>query len=441
MGGEVGKGASLREEILALCRRFVEEKGTPPFVPGETVIPASSKVLDGEDLAHLVDAALDMWLTAGRYAEVFERRLAERFGVGHARLTVSGSAANLLALSALTSPKLGARRLQPGDEVITVAAAFPTTVTPIVQQGCIPVFVDIEPKTANIDVGDLEAARSPRTRAVMLAHTLGNPFDLAAVTEFCKRYDLFLIEDCCDALGSRYQGRHVGSFGDLATVSFFPAHHITTGEGGAVVSKEKALIRLVESFRDWGRDCWCSPGFNNTCGKRFEWQLGTLPFGYDHKFIYTHIGYNLKVTEMQAALGCSQLDKLDRFIERRKENFAKLEARLIEVGAAEHFHLPVATPGSDPSWFGFLLCLREDSPLTRREVVTFLEGRKILTRLLFAGNLIRQPAFTGIPHRCVGTLPVTDRFMNDAFWIGVWPGLTDAHLDYVAEAFHDLLRR
>jgi len=432
---------ALRQEILQLCRKYMELRGKQVFVPGETLIPASSKILDGDDLVNLVDSSLDLWLTTGRFAEMFEAGLAQKFGLRHAHLTVSGSAANLLAFTALTSPKLEEGRcLNPGSEVITVAAGFPTTVFPIIQNRCIPVFVDVELETANIDVNQLEAAFSPRTRAVMLAHTLGNPFNVAAVTEFCRRHKLFLIEDCCDALGSTYDGRHVGSFGQFATLSLYPAHHITTGEGGAVLTNSKAFSRIIESFRDWGRDCWCHPGFNNTCGKRFDWQLGNLPFGYDHKFIYTHIGYNLKMTDMQAALGCSQLQKLDHFVRLRKENFARLKEAFIRAHLEEHFILPSASPCSDPSWFGFLLTIRDGSPLNRHDLVQRIENRRILTRLLFAGNLTRQPAFQQVEYRIVGDLKVTDKHMKDSFWIGVWPGITEAHIDYMTEVFQTVVR-
>jgi CDP-6-deoxy-D-xylo-4-hexulose-3-dehydrase len=432
--------AELRREILELCRKFKHAQKPPAFVPGKTIIPASAKVLDDDDLVSLVDASLDLWLTTGRYAERFEQELGQVFGVKHARLTVSGSAANLLAFTALTSPRLNDRRLVPGDEVITVAAGFPTTVFPIIQNRCVPTFVDVELETANIDVNRLEAALSPRTRAVMLAHTLGNPFRLDEVTAFCKQYDLFLVEDCCDALGSTYRDRHVGSFGDLATVSFYPAHHITTGEGGAVLMRSLALMRLVESFRDWGRDCQCHTGMNNTCEKRFGWQLGSLPFGYDHKFIYSHIGYNLKVTDMQAALGCSQLQKLPAFIASRKANFATLRQRFIDEGLEEHLILPTATPHSDPSWFGFLLTIRDGSPLKRVDAIRYLDDRKIMMRLLFAGNLTRQPALQGVEYRVAGDLSVTDKIMGDTFWVGLYPGIGQAHIDYMIETFRSMVR-
>jgi CDP-4-dehydro-6-deoxyglucose reductase, E1 len=424
---------ALREQILTLARTHFEARGSAAFKPGETYIPPSGKVMDAEDCAHLIDASLDMWLTAGRYAERFERELAEVFGRRHARLTVSGSAANLLAFAALTSPKHGARRLRPGDEVITVAAGFPTTVAPIVQHGCIPVFVDVDLETHNVDVDLLEAAVTPRTRAVMIAHSLGNPFDVVRVAEICRRHNLWLVEDCCDAFGATIGGQGVGTFGDVATLSFYPAHHITTGEGGAVLMDRGPLAKITESFRDWGRDCYCKPGTDNTCGNRFGWTLGDLPQGYDHKYTYSHIGYNLKVSDMQAALGVSQLTKLAHFVARRRENFSGLERRLKERGLDAVYHLPVATPGSDPSWFGYLLSVRDGAGLDRNAVVKALEARRVGTRLLFAGNLTRQPAFRDVTYRIHGTLERTDKIMRDSFWVGVWPGITDPMLDYMAD--------
>jgi CDP-6-deoxy-D-xylo-4-hexulose-3-dehydrase len=378
----------------------------------------------------MVDSVLDLWFTTGRFAEDFERKLARFVGVRCASLVNSGSSANLLAVSALTSPKLGERRLKPGDEVITVAAAFPTTVNPIIQNRLVPVFVDVTLPSCEIDVSQLEAARSEKTKAVMIAHTLGNVFDLDAVTDFVKKHNLWLIEDCCDALGSTWKGRHVGTFGDIATVSFYPAHHITMGEGGAVLTGKPALQTIIESFRDWGRDCWCHTGKDNTCGKRFEWQLGSLPCGYDHKYTYSHIGYNLKATDMQAALGSSQIEKLPHFIERRKENFRYLYAALKPM--EEFLLLPEATPGSDPSWFGFPIGVRKDAPFTREELTRALEAQKIGTRLLFGGNLLRQPAYEGCEYRAIGDLPNTDFVMNRVFWIGVYPGLTKRMIDFVA---------
>ena len=430
----------VRKEILALADLYMTKKGVAEFVPGVTYIPCSGKVIEADDLRNLLDSSLDLWLTAGRYADTFETRLAQRFNVKHSRLTVSGSAANLLAFTALTSWKLHERRIEPGSEVLTVAAGFPTTVTPILQNGCIPVFVDVEIETGNVNVERLAEAVGPKTRAIMLAHTLGNPFNLAAVTEIARRHNLYLIEDCCDAFGATYDGQSVGSFGDLSTVSFYPAHHITMGEGGAIMTNKKSLITLVESFRDWGRDCWCPPGKENSCEKRFDWQLGDLPYGYDHKYIYSHLGYNMKATDMQAAIGVSQMDKVDRFIASRRENFALLTQAFRDEGLDEYFILPEATPNSDPSWFGFLLTRRDTAPFSRRDAVTYLERHKVGTRLLFAGNLTRQPAFKGVEYRVVGDLTNTDKIMNDSFWIGVWPGIGAPQRAYILETFRGLVR-
>jgi len=429
-----------REEVLRACKAYFENRPQPAFNPGETYIPAAGKVLDADDLVHLVDASLDMWLTAGRYAVDFEAQLANRFGGGHARLTVSGSAANLLAFSALTSPKLETRRILPGSEVLTVAAGFPTTVAPIVQNGCVPVFVDIDLETYNVNVEQLAAAVTSRTRAIMLAHTLGNPFNLPCVASLAKEYDLYLIEDCCDAFGATYDGRSVGTWGDFATLSFYPAHHITMGEGGAVIMQTNSNARILESFRDWGRDCRCAPGQDNTCGKRFSWQLGDLPFGYDHKYIYTHLGYNLKVTDMQAAVGLSQLAKLDTFVAKRRENFSALTQAFLAEGLDEHFILPKATLRSDPSWFGYMLTIRDGSPIKRRDAVAFLEERKIGSRQLFAGNLTRQPAFVGVEYRVAVPLTNADKVMNDSFWIGLWPGITPQHRGYMVDTFKQMIQ-
>jgi len=425
------KSARLRKQILELTAQyFAETNPLRDFQPGVSAVPVSGKVVDGDDISSVVDSALDGWFTTGRFAKDFERKLARFVGVRSASLVNSGSSANLVAVSALTSPKLGNRQLKPGDEVITVAAGFPTTVNPIVQNRLVPVFVDVTLPTYEIDVSQLEAARSEKTKAVIIAHTLGNVFDLDAVTEFTRKYNLWLIEDCCDALGSTYRGQKVGTFGDIATASFYPAHHITMGEGGAVLTDKPALQVLIESFRDWGRDCWCEPGKDNTCGKRFDWQLGTLPCGYDHKYTYSHIGYNLKATDMQAALGVSQIEKLPHFIERRKENFSYLRRALAQVG--EFLILPQATPHSDPSWFGFPIGVREDAPFKRDDLTRALENNKIGTRLLFAGNLVRQPAYEGSEFRVIGDLPNTNFVMNNVFWVGVYPGLTKPMLDFVA---------
>jgi CDP-6-deoxy-D-xylo-4-hexulose-3-dehydrase len=400
-------------------------------------VPVSGKVVDAADLCSVVDSALDCWFTTGRFATDFERKLARFVGVRSASLVNSGSSANLVAISALTSPKLGDRQLRPGDEVITVAAGFPTTINPIIQNRLVPVFVDIVLPTYEIDAAQLEAARSEKTRAVVIAHTLGNVFDLDAITAFTRKYNLWLVEDCCDALGSTYKGQKVGTFGDLATVSFYPAHHITTGEGGAVLTDKPNLQVLVDSFRDWGRDCWCEPGKDNTCGKRFDWQLGALPCGYDHKYTYSHIGYNLKATDMQAALGASQIAKLPHFIERRKENFHYLWAALKPL--EEYLILPEATPNSDPAWFGFPIGVRRDAPFKRNELTRALEANKIATRLLFGGNLLRQPAYQDCDYRVIGDLPNTDFVMNNVFWVGVYPGLTTEMLDFIAATMKDFV--
>lgn len=438
-GGAADRKAELREQILALVEEYHDVAFAPkPFVPGETTVSMSGKVFDADEMKHLVDSSLDFWLTTGRFALEFEKRFAKYFGVRKALLVNSGSSANLCAFSALTSPKLGERAIKAGDEVITVAAGFPTTVNPIIQNGCVPVFLDVDVPTYNIDVTQLEEAYSPKVKAIMLAHTLGNPFNLDAITEFCKEHNLWLVEDTCDALGSTYRGRQVGTFGDIATMSFFPAHHMTMGEGGAVLTKSPKLKVLIESFRDWGRDCYCEPGVDNTCGKRFEWQLGDLPYGYDHKYTYSHIGYNLKVTDMQAAVGVAQLDKIDSFIEARRVNFRKLYAGLKDL--EEYFILPEATPNSDPSWFGFPLAVRETAPFTRNQVTRYLDGQKIGTRLLFAGNLLRQPAYKNIVHRRVADLNDTDFVMNQVFWIGVYPGLGDPQIDYMLHTLHKMVK-
>jgi CDP-4-dehydro-6-deoxyglucose reductase, E1 len=425
----------LRAQVFAAVREYYQFKFQPrQFIPGKTYIPASGKVFDEHELLKLTDASLDFWLTTGRYANEFEKRFAEWMGVKYCSLVNSGSSADLLALTALTSPKLGERRLQPGDEVITVAAGFPSTVSPILQNQLVPVFLDVTLPTYNIDVSQLESALSSRTRAIMVAHTLGNPFDLDAVMRFANKHHLWVIEDNCDATGSLYRDKKTGTFGHLATVSFYPAHHLTMGEGGAVLTNDGQLKRIVESFRDWGRDCHCDPGKDNTCGKRFGWQLGDLPFGYDHKYTYSHIGYNLKMTDMQAAVGCAQLDKLDEFVTRRQQNFQFLYENLKNL--EEFFVLPEATPKSEPSWFGFLLAVRPNSPFSRHQFVQYLEKHKIGTRLLFAGNLLRQPAYKNISCRVVGNLENSDFIMDNAFWVGVFPGISQEMLDYMVEMFH-----
>jgi len=426
-----GEADRLRAQILELVRAY-HATAWPDgaFSPGMPV-PVSGRVFDGDELVHLVDASLDFWLTTGRFAAEFERGFARFFGLRHAMLCNSGSSANLLAVSSLTSPKLGERQLRSGDEVLTVAAGFPTTVNPILLNGLVPVYLDIELGTYNVDVSQLEEAIGPRTRAVMIAHTLGNPFDLDAVMALARRHDLWVIEDNCDALGSRYRGRLTGTFGDLATVSFYPAHHITMGEGGAVVTNTPLLKTLVESFRDWGRDCWCDPGKANTCGKRFDWQLGELPHGYDHKYTYSHIGYNLKLTDMQAAVGLAQMDKLPGFIAARRRNWELLDQGLAPY--AEHLLLPRPTPHSEPSWFGYLISVRSEAPFSRNDLIAHLEEKQIATRLLFGGNLLRQPAHASRPHRVVGSLANSDFVMNQTFWVGVYPGLSSAALEYVVD--------
>lgn len=400
-------------------------------------VPVSGRVFDGHELGSLVDSSLDFWLTAGRYAEELELRLAEYVGVGHAILCNSGSSANLLAVSALTSERLGTRRLRPGDEVITVAAGFPTTVNPILQNGLVPVFVDVRLGTYDARVDRLADAVSPRTKAIVMAHTLGNPFDLAAVTSLAAEHGLWLIEDNCDALGSRFRGQLTGTFGDLATLSFYPAHHITSGEGGCVLTKRGALRKVVESFRDWGRDCWCATGKENTCGRRFDWELGDLPHGYDHKYIYSHVGYNLKLTDMQAAVGVAQLAKLPEFVTIRRRNWKRLHDGLSDLDC---LIMPEATHDSDPSWFGFCITVQPGSPFTRRELVRFLEERKIATRQLFAGNLTRQPAYVRLPHRVVGDLRNSDVVTEHTFWLGVYPGLTEEMIDFVITSVREFVQ-
>lgn len=438
----------LTQEILARVREIarLRRDAEPPFVPGETAVGYAGRVYGEEEMSNLVESAVEFWLTAGRWAARLEQELAAWYGVRRASLVNSGSSANLVALSALTSGAWGERRLCPGDEVITVAAGFPTTVAPILQLGAVPVFVDVSLPTYNVDVTQLEAARSPRTRAVMLAHTLGNPFDLDAVTAFCARHGLWLVEDACDAAGSTYGGWKIGSFGDLATLSFYPPHHMTTGEGGAVLTREARMTAVVESVRDWGRDCWCPSGKDDTCGKRFAWQLGDLPPGYDHKYTYSHLGYNLKMTDLQAAVGVAQLARLDTFGAARRANWRFFREALAPL--EEHFVLPEPTPRSDPSWFGFLLTVREGAPFRRDDVVAALEAARVQTRMLFGGNLVRQPALTRLrdeaaaagrpaPYRTVGPLSASDAIMSRSFWFGVYPGLREAERAHVV----DTLRR
>jgi CDP-6-deoxy-D-xylo-4-hexulose-3-dehydrase len=429
----------LRAEVAKAVEKYYTYKFKQrEFVPGQTYVSVSGKVFDEQELLNLVDSSLDFWLTTGRYAAEFEQRFAEWMGVKHCLLVNSGSSANLVALSALTSPKLGDKRLKPGDEVITVAAGFPTTVNPIFQNQLVPVFLDVQVGTYDLDVNQLEEALSPKTRAIMVAHTLGNPFNIAAVMEFAQAHDLWVIEDNCDAVGSLYQGQNTGTFGHFSTVSFYPAHHMTMGEGGAVLTNDTRLKKLVESFRDWGRDCWCAPGVDNTCNKRFGWQLGTLPFGYDHKYTYSHVGYNLKMTDMQAAVGCAQLEKLSDFVAKRRQNFDYLHKNLQDL--QDVLTLPEATPDSEPSWFGFLISVKEDAPFSRTALVRYLEEKRIGTRLLFGGNLIRQPLYEGLNYRVIGALPNTDRVMQNAFWIGLFPGLTEEMLNYTASIIREFCR-
>lgn len=432
------KSAQLRNQIATLVHEYANETLCKPiFMPGMSPIPPSGKVIGAKELELMVQASLDGWLTTGRFNDEFEKRLADFLGVKHLMTVNSGSSANLVAFSTLTSDKLGDRAIKPGDEVIGVAAGFPTTVNPIIQFGAIPVFVDVELATYNIDVAKIEAAISSKTKAIMLAHTLGNPFNLEVVSALCKKYGLWLIEDCCDALGATYAGKKVGTFGDIGTLSFYPAHHITMGEGGAVFTNQPELKAIAESFRDWGRDCYCPPGKDNTCGQRFCWQLGTLPAGYDHKYTYSHLGYNLKITDMQAACGLAQMDRLNDFIEQRRKNFRWLRERL---SACEEFMiLPEPTLGSDPSWFGFPLTLRPNSPVSRVDLLTYLDQQKIGTRLLFAGNLTRQPYMKGRNYRVSGDLTNTDVVMNDTFWIGVYPGLSEEMLEYAARHIESYL--
>jgi CDP-6-deoxy-D-xylo-4-hexulose-3-dehydrase len=428
----------LRIQILQLVKEYGALASKPPlFAPGISSVPPSGKVIGEREMMAMVEASLDGWLTTGRFNDAFEKQLAAFLGVEHLITVNSGSSANLVAFSTLTSPKLGNRAIRPGDEVIGVAAGFPTTVNPILQFGAVPVFVDVTLGTYNIDVSKVEAAIGPKTKAIMLAHTLGNPFDLDAIVALCKRHNLWLIEDCCDALGSTYDGKPVGTFGDIGTLSFYPAHHITMGEGGAVFTNHRELKQIAESFRDWGRDCYCAPGKDNTCTQRFCWKLGTLPEGYDHKYTYSHLGYNLKITDMQAACGLAQLERLPRFIEARRRNFAYLSERL--KSCEDQLILPQATPNTEPSWFGFALTIRPQANVRRVDLLTYLDQEKVGTRLLFAGNLTRQPYMTGRHYRVSGELTQTDAVMENTFWIGVFPGLGEAQLDYAATKIETFL--
>lgn len=419
----------MRNEVIEKSKEYFRSLGKKQIIPGEDYIPVSGKVIEEDDLVNLIDSSLDMWLTTGRFAKEFEKKFAAFMDQKYCLLVNSGSSANLVAFSALTSPLLGDEAIKRGDEVITVAAGFPTTVNPIIQNGCIPVFIDVETETHQVDISLLEKALSPKTSAIMIAHTLGNPFNAQEVKDFCERHNLWLVEDCCDAVGARHAGKLVGTFSDIATVSFYPAHHMTMGEGGAVLTSSPKLKKIAESFRDWGRDCWCPTGVDNTCGKRFSQKMGDLPEGYDHKYIYSHVGYNLKVSDMQAAIGVSQLRKLPSFISRRNENTNYLSSRLEHL--KDHLSLPVATINSEPSWFGYPITVKT-AGISRNKLVQFLEKNKIGTRLLFAGNLLRQPLYEGVEKRVVGEMVNTDKIMNDTFWVGIYPALGKEHMDYIA---------
>jgi CDP-6-deoxy-D-xylo-4-hexulose-3-dehydrase len=437
---EVDPKNQLRSQIAELVKQYAELSAPSQlFIAGETTIPPSGKVIGAPELQHMVEASLDGWLTTGRFNAAFEKRLRDFIGVRYALTTNSGSSANLLAFAALTSPKLGDRAIQPGDEVISVAAGFPTTVNPILQYGAVPVFVDVHIPTYNIDPEKIAAAITPKTKAIMLAHTLGNPYNLDVVVALAKKHKLWLVEDCCDALGSTYQGKMVGTFGDIGTLSFYPAHHITMGEGGAVFTNNSRLKQIIESFRDWGRDCYCEPGQDNTCKQRFGWQLGELPEGYDHKYTYSHIGYNLKISDMQAACALAQMDRLEGFIAARKRNFAFLKNNL--ATCADYLILPEATPDSDPSWFGFPITIKSDAGVNRVELLKFLDEYKIGTRLLFAGNITRQPYMAGQHFRISGDLANTDNIMNNTLWIGLYPGLDEEKLGFVCKKISDFFQQ
>jgi len=423
-----------RKEILDLIEKYYkEEKTKEKFVPGKDRVYHAGKVYDEKEMKLLVDSCLDFWLTSGRYTKEFERKFSEFLNVGYTTLTNSGSSANLLAVTALTSPELGDRRLKEGDEVITVACSFPTTVNPIIQNRLVPVFIDVDKETLNVDVSKIEDAITEKTKAIVLAHTMGIPFDFEAVIELATEHNLWIIEDSCDALGSTYNGEYVGTIGDIGTFSFYPAHHMTTGEGGALVTRNKKLNKIIRSYRDWGRHCWCDTGCDNTCGKRFGWKLGDLPYGYDHKFIYSNVGYNLKITDMQAAIGVAQLEKLQSFIDARKKNWKKLYLGLKKY--EDYFILPKATNKSDPSWFGFHLTLKENCSFSRNSITRFLEDNNVATRLIFTGNIIKQPYFEGLDYRISGDLSNTDYIMDNTFWIGVYPGINDDMIDYILDVF------
>jgi CDP-6-deoxy-D-xylo-4-hexulose-3-dehydrase len=440
MSESTTKSEQIKSEIHALVKQYYDlTHGARKTVPGVDFVPVSGKVFDHTELQYIVDSALDAWFTTGRFNSKFERELARFIGVKFALTVNSGSSANLVAISGLCAPEWGDRAIKPGDEVITVAASFPTTLNPLLSHGVVPVFVDVDPDTHNIDVSYLEQARSEKTKAVVIAHSLGNPFDLGAVKAFCDAYGYWLMEDCCDALGATYDGKHVGTFGHVGTLSFYPAHHITMGEGGAVFTNDVKLKTIMESYRDWGRDCYCEPGKDNTCKKRFGWQLGDLPYGYDHKYIYSRLGYNLKITDMQAALGLAQMAKLPAFIEKRRHNFDRLTAGLSDL--RDKIQLPQATTGSNPSWFGYLVTLRPEAGISRKDFLDLLQENKIATRLLFAGDLRKQPYFKDIPYRTVGDLPHTETILHQSFWIGVTPMIDDEMVDYMVEVFHRILSR
>lgn len=431
---------ALRDEILRVVEKFTQKAHAPQkFIPGQSPVPVTGKVFGAEEVQMLVDSALDFWLTTGRFNAEFEKGMREFLGVPHVLTCNSGSSANLLALSALTSQSLGDKAIKRGDEVITCATGFPTTVNPILQNGCVPVFVDVDIPTYNIDVCGLESALSGKTKAIMIAHALGNPFDLGTVMDFAKQHDLYVIEDCCDALGATYDGKLVGTFGHVGSLSFYPAHHITMGEGGAVFTQNAHIKRALESIRDWGRDCWCSPGCDNTCKKRYEWQLGALPEGYDHKYTYSNVGYNLKITDMQAAVGCAQMKRLSGFIEKRRANFAFLSREMKRF--EDYLILPEATPRSNPSWFGFPIALRDGQKFSREELLGFLNEKKIGTRLLFGGNLVHQPYMKGQNYRVAGGLENSDKVMKNSFWIGCYPGLDEEMLGFVVEQFGAFLKQ
>jgi CDP-6-deoxy-D-xylo-4-hexulose-3-dehydrase len=436
----MSKDDDIRQDIFSKIRDLhnLRKQAELTFIPGTSPIPYAGRVFDEKEIIALVDASLDFWLTTGRYAEQFEKNLAQFLGMKYCLLTNSGSSANLLAISTLTSKKLGKKRLQPGDEVITTACGFPTTLNPIIQNNLVPVFLDVDIGSYNIKVDCIEPAISEKTKAIMIPHTLGNPADLDTLMTLVRQYNLWFVEDNCDALGSKYHDQYTGTFGHISTCSFYPAHHITMGEGGAVLTNDPLLKKIIASFRDWGRDCWCDPGHDNSCKKRFGWQMGSLPAGYDHKYIYSHIGYNLKITDMQAAIGVEQLKKLPTFIEQRRKNFTMLYKGLEKYST--FFILPECTPDSAPSWFGFPILLREDTPFTREEFVRFLEERKIATRMLFGGNLLKQPAYAGLNYRISGSLDNTNSVMNNLLWIGVYPGLSRDMLDYIVAAFGDFFR-